>query len=136
MVTELSPFFGLDRSLDRLMDQFFTPLEYSQRRAAFPPLNLSQDDANVYVQAEIPGACIEDIELTLAESTLSIKGELKKQEGKYYRQERPAGLYQRVVTINSPIDRDRIKASLKDGVLEITLPKSEDLKPRKISIDA
>lgn len=136
MVTELSPFFGVSRDFDRLLDGFFAPLTYSQRRGSYPPLNLSEDDVNLYVTMEVPGLPIEDLEITLTDSTLVIRGERKPEEGKYYRRERSHGVFQRVVNINAPVDRDKVKASLKDGVLEIALPKAEEFKPRKISIDS
>jgi len=136
MVTELSPFYGMDKTFDRLMDNFFTPLYVSQRRAAFPPLNLSEDNEHIYVECELPGVELKDIDITLSESTLTIKGELKAAPGKYYRQERPTGVFQRVVNINTQVKRDEIKAIYKDGVLEIALPKAEELKPKKISIAA
>ena len=62
-------------------------------------------------------------------------GERKPEQGKYYRQERPMGAFQRVITLNVPIDRDAVVASLADGVLRITLPKAEEMKPRKIAIN-
>lgn len=136
MVTELSPFYGMDKSFDRLMDSFFSPLYVSQRRTAFPPLNLSEDNERIYVECELPGVELADIDITLSESTLTIKGELKAATGKYYRQERPTGVFQRVVNINTQVKREEIKATYKDGVLEVVLPKAEELKPKKISIAA
>ena len=136
MVIELSPFYGINNEFDRLMDSFFTPLSFSQRRVAYPPLNISEDDDNIYVECEAPGVEIKDIEITLCDGSLSIKGERKPREGKYYRQERATGLFQRVVNLNSEIDRDKVKASLKDGILSIALPKAEEMKPKTISIEA
>ncbi len=135
MVTELSPFFGNDRDFDRLLDGFFTPLVYSQRRGTYPPLNLSEDEQNLYATLEVPGLEIGDLDITLTDSTLAIKGERKPVEGKYYRRERPHGIFQRVLTINVPVQRDQVKASLKDGVLEVILPKAEEVKPRKVAIE-
>lgn len=134
MVTELSPFFNFGRDLDRMLDGFGLPLSYSRRRTSYPPLNISEDDENLYIHCEVPGVRLEDMEITLVDSSLSIKGERKPGEGKYYRQERPAGIFQRVVNINSPVDRENVKATLKNGILEIVLPKSEETKPRKIEI--
>lgn len=136
MVTELSPFFGGDRSLDRLLDGFFTPLVYSQRRGTYPPLNLSEDDHNIYATLEVPGLAIDDLELTLTDATLSIKGERKADDGKYYRRERPYGVFQRVISINVPVVRDAVKAALHDGVLEVTLPKADEVKPRRVQIES
>jgi len=136
MVTELSPFSGFDRDFERLLDGFFTPLAYSQRKGAYPPMNLSEDEHNIYATVEIPGLSPEDVEVTLTDSTLAIKGERKAGEGRYYHRERPHGLFQRVITINVPVKRDEVKANFKDGVLEVMLPKAEEFKPRKISIES
>ncbi len=135
MVTELSPFFGFNRDIDRLLDGFLSPLTYSQRRGSYPPLNLSEDEQNLFVTMEVPGLSIEELEITLSDNTLVIRGERKVEEGKYYRRERAHGIFQRVVNINAPVERDAVKAALKDGILDVTLPKAEEFKPRKISID-
>jgi len=134
MVTELTPFYRLNRNFDRLFDEFFTPLYYSQRRESYPPLNISEDEENIYIDCEIPGVDMKDVEITLVDSSLTIKGERKPTEGKYYRQERPSGVFQRVVRINNAVNRDAVRATMKDGLLEIVLPKAEEVKPRKISI--
>ena len=87
------------------------------------------------IAAEIPGVDMSELDLTLTNKSLVIKGERKVEQGKYYRQERPTGAFQRIVTLGVPVDRDQIKATLKDGVLTVVLPKTEAIKPRKISIE-
>ncbi len=136
MVTELRSLYGLPRGFDRLMDALLTSPTMSQRRQSYPPLNLSEDDEAIYIQCEVPGVSLDALDITLAEATLTIQGEIKAGEGTYYRQERPYGAFQRVVRIHQDVDRDGIKATLKDGVLEIRLPKAEEVKPRKISIES
>ena len=136
MVIDFSPFYDFNRHLNRILDNYAAPLSFSQRRASYPPLNISEDEHNLYVECEIPGLAIEDVEITLVDSSLTIKGELKAGEGKYYRQERASGVFNRVVTINTDVDRDKVTAVLKNGVLEITLPKAEEVKPKTISITA
>lgn len=135
MVTELSPFTGIDRDFERLLDGFFTPLVYSQRRGTYPPMNLSEDEHNIYATLEAPGLDAADIEITLTDATLAIKGERKAGEGRFYHRERPHGLFQRVISIGVPVKRDEVKANFKDGVLEVVLPKAEEIKPRKIAIE-
>ncbi len=136
MVTELRSLYGWPRGFDRLMDALLTSPTMSQRRQSYPPLNLSEDEEAIYIQCEVPGVRMDDLDITLTESTLTIQGEIKAGEGTYYRQERPFGAFQRVVRIHQDVDRDGIKATLKDGVLEVRLPKAEALKPRKISIES
>lgn len=134
MVIDFSPFFNLPRNLESLLEESLSSSVRRGGRNSYPPLNISSDEENLYVRCEIPGVAIEDLEITLAESSLSIKGERKALEGKYYRQERPMGAFNRLVNINSPVDRDKVKADLKDGLLTVTLPRAAETKPRKITI--
>jgi HSP20 family protein len=136
MVIDLSPFYGTSNPFDRLLESLWTPLSISQRSLAYPPLNISEDAESIYVQCEIPGMDISDLELTLTDSSLVIKGERKAVKGKYYRQERPTGFFQRVVNIQAAISRDKVAAKMKNGLLEVVIPKAEESKPKKISIDA
>lgn len=135
MVIDFNPFYDFPRRVDRLFEELWKPSYLSQRRVAYPLLNISEDDHAIRIRAEIPGLAMEDIELTLTNKSLILRGERKPEQGKYYRQERPTGAFQRVVTLNVPIDRDAVTASLADGVLLITLPKAEEMKPRKIAIN-
>lgn len=63
-----------------------------------------------------------------------IKGERKSPEGRYFRQERGAGVFQRAIRLNVPVDRDKVTAKSENGILRVTLPKAEEVKQRKISI--
>lgn len=134
MVIDFSPFYDFHRNFDRLMGERWSPFTGRERQNAYPLVNLSEDDEAVYVESEVPGMAIGDVDITLVDSSLSIKGERKPPKGKYYRQERPTGVFQRVVKINTAINRDNVKAVLRDGVLTITLPKVEETKPKKITI--
>ncbi|MFP4212754.1 MAG: Hsp20/alpha crystallin family protein [Desulfohalobiaceae bacterium] len=134
MVLDFNTLYGFPRNLERMFDELWNPLSISQRRFAYPPLNITQDENNIYVHAELPGVELEDVELTLSEGSLIIKGEKKAEEGRYFRQERPTGSFQRVVNLNVKVDRDQVNATMKDGLLQITLPKAEEMKPKQISI--
>lgn len=136
MVIDFSNFYDLPRQMDRIMAEFMRPYGPVSRGMAYPPLNISEDEESIVVQAEIPGVDMSEIELTLTNKSLVIKGERKVEQGKYYRQERPTGAFQRIVTLGVPVDRDGIKATLQNGVLSVTLPKAEAVKPRKISIES
>jgi HSP20 family protein len=78
---------------------------------------------------------IEDVDVTLSDESLIIKGERKTEQGRYFRQERPTGSFQRIINLNVKIERDKVGARMKDGLLEITLPKAEEVKPKHISIE-
>lgn len=135
MVLDFNTLYTFPGRFERLFEEFFRPQFADGRRLAYPPLNLSEDEGAYYVRSELPGLPLDALELTLTDKSLVIKGERPTEQGKYYRQERPAGFFQRVVTLNASVERDKVRASLVDGVLTVVLPKCEDCKPRKISID-
>lgn len=135
MVIDFSPFFSQTSPYDRLFEALWTPLSISQRPYAYPPLNLAEDTDRIVARCELPGMDISDLELTLSDASLIIKGERKGAKGKYYRQERPTGFFQRVINLNTAVNRDQVTATMKDGILEIVLPKAESSKPKKIAID-
>ncbi len=135
MVIDFNPFFILPSNIERMLSQTLAEGTRGASRTGYPPLNISSDDSNIYVRCELPGLEINEVEITLADASLSIKGERNPVQGKYYRQERPVGPFQRVVNINTPVDRDAVKATLKDGLLIVTLPKSTESKPYAITIE-
>ena len=135
MVLDFNSLYTFPGRFDRIFEDFFKPQLMEGRRLAYPPLNLSEDEAAYYVRSELPGLPMEALELTLTDKSLVIKGERPTEQGKYYRQERPAGAFQRVVALNVPVDREKVRATLVDGVLTVILPKCESCKPRKISIE-
>ncbi|EHJ47818.1 heat shock protein Hsp20 [Solidesulfovibrio carbinoliphilus subsp. oakridgensis] len=135
MVIDLSPFYGATTPFDRLFESLWPSMAISQRSMAYPPINIGEDDENLYVRCEIPGMDMEALDLTLTDSSLVIKGERQAVKGKYYRQERPTGFFQRVVNIQAGVAREKVSATMRDGVLEVVLPKSDESKPKKISIE-
>lgn len=135
MVLDFSTLYDFPGNIERLYDQLFNPLEISQRKVAYPPLNITEDNDNIYVRAELPGVNIEDVDLTISQGSLIIKGERKPEQGRYFRQERPTGSFQRIVNLNVKIENNKISAKMKDGILSITLPKSEEVKTQKINIE-
>jgi HSP20 family protein len=104
----------------------------------FPLVNISHDDDNLYVRAELPGVKASDLELTVLGRNLSIKGkrELPEEEANvgYHRKEREGGSFSRSVELPTEVERDKIDARYEDGILQITLPRKEAAKPRQIPI--
>lgn len=104
-----------------------------------PALDMYEDKDNLYIRAELPGMKKEDIELSLHEGTLSLSGERKKEskheEAEVYRTERFFGRFQRTVTLPAPVAADKVNAQYKDGVLTVTLPKTEEAKPKHIDVN-
>ncbi|UZP65989.1 Hsp20/alpha crystallin family protein [Desulfovibrio mangrovi] len=136
MVMDFGSFYDFPHLLDRMMGEMAQPYAAGSRQTAFPPLYIGEDDDTLFVRALIPGAGLEDVELTLTDKTLVLKGELKHVQGKYYRQERPTGPFQRVVRLNVPVSGDHVRATMRDGVLEVVLPKAACVRPQTIHIES
>lgn len=136
MVIDFSTYYDMPRNIDNFFDELWKPSSLSQRRIAYPPVNISESVGDVIVTSEIPGMDKDDVELTLNEKSLIIRGNKKSEIGNYYRQERPTGNFQRIINLNVPVQADAVRASMKDGVLRIVLPKAKESKPLTISIDA
>jgi len=134
MVIDFSTYYDLPAQIDRIFEEMRKPLYFTQRRVSYPPVNICEDGTNIYVSAEIPGVDIDNVELTLTDGSLIIKGERKSEAGKYYRQERASGNFQRVITLNVPVDPDNVSATMKNGVLGIVLTKAAETHPKKIDI--
>ncbi len=103
-----------------------------------PPINVWEDEQNVYVESEVPGLAMSELDISLTAGELSIRGRREphaEQEGvTYHRRERTSGEFQRTLRIGVPIDHEKVGASLTQGVLLVTLPKAEAAKPRKIEV--
>jgi HSP20 family protein len=104
-----------------------------------PPADIYETRDNIVVVAEMPGVAPDELEITLERRVLPIRGRNAGNEHTGYQRgynEYANGDYERVFTLSDNIDRDRIEATLKDGVLHLVLPKSETAKPRKIELKA
>jgi HSP20 family protein len=104
----------------------------------FPPINVSQDNDNYYVRAEIPGINANDLSISALRNRLVISGrrEIAKEQDRvsYHRRERAEGAFNRALTLPGPVDADKIEARYADGILSLTLPKAEEAKPRQIVV--
>jgi HSP20 family protein len=124
-------------AFERAPNRFFRDVP-TRRRPLYPPLELEDKGDNLIITAELPGVDKEAVELTVLGDTLTIAGEKKPAMGngaKYIKHERAHGKFRRLVDLPYSVTQDNIKASYKDGVLTITLPKSEEAKPRQISVE-
>jgi HSP20 family protein len=128
----------LRREFDRLFDRAYGTERIRRRAGVFPLLNLSEDQDHVYVRAELAGVRPEDIDITLEDNKLVLRGERKipteeKVVG-YHRREREAGSFRRVVRLPDRLDASKVEAVFKDGILTITLAKPEEVKPKQITV--
>jgi HSP20 family protein len=107
---------------------------------AFPPVNVWEDADAVHVEAELPGLNLNDLEIYVTGGNqLTIKGERKQElpeKSVRHREERAFGSFSRVLTLPFPVNADKVEARFENGVLQVTLPKHEAAKPRKIAVKA
>jgi HSP20 family protein len=105
-----------------------------------PAFDVYEDKDKFTVKVELPGMKREDIDISLDGNTLTVAGELKEEEehkeADTYRAERFFGRFQRSITLPQPVDPNRINATYKDGVLTISLPKTEESKRKQIEVKA
>lgn len=145
----MSPF----EEMDRLMESFFprqwlrpfrwempswselgAPLEMRS-----PRVDIIDRDSDIVVKAEIPGVRKEDLDVSMTDSTVTIKGstshEEKQEKGNYYRCEISRGSFRRTVALPANVDTDKAKAVFNDGILELTIPKVEKSKRKSITVE-
>lgn len=144
----MDPFRDMERLRSQMNNLFNTSLsrwldpsegEDLSKNIWGPALEVKEKKNDLIVKAEIPGMDKEDIEVTLEDGVLTLKGEKKREEKKeeegrttsefYY------GTFMRSISLPADVDEEKINASYKNGVLRITLPKKESSKPRQLRID-
>ncbi len=126
--------------IDRLFESPFAELMRTTQLLSgwTPAIDMFEDKDNFVLRVELPGTKKEDIDLSLHDGSLSISGE-RKSEDKYqdsevHRAERFFGRFQRTISVPAPVSPDNIKAQYKDGILTVTLPKTEEAKPKHIEV--
>jgi HSP20 family protein len=138
MMNDFAPLMRLHNDMNQWFESFFEAVPALRGYAAgYPALNLWDDGENAYVEAELPGLSMDDVELYAHENELTITGQRKLAEvadGGYHRRERAAGKFSRTVTLPWRFDADKVRARLTNGVLTVTLPKCAECKPKKVKV--
>ncbi|MGE0610449.1 MAG: Hsp20/alpha crystallin family protein, partial [Pirellulales bacterium] len=142
--TSMFPFSQLRQELDRAVSHWFGDMPNSAapnwaESRVFPALNVWEHGDNLMVEAELPGIVADELEITVVGGELTLKGQRLNaaEEGTtFHRRERAVGNFTRMIKLPVEVDADKVQAAFKDGVLTITLPKSEASRPRKIQISA
>jgi HSP20 family protein len=143
-MTRYSPNTGisrLQREVDDLFDALATSFDGAGQRTGSmwsPAMDLSETEESFRILLDLPGIRREDVEITYEDGTLKISGERRSEQheknGRFHRAERWQGRYFRALTLGPNVDPDGISASFEDGVLNIAVPKPEQVKPRRIEI--
>ncbi len=122
--------------MDRLFGRW-TGHRFPLAPTASPLMNLWEDEENLFVEAELPGMELSDLEIYVHGNQLAVKGERKEptcEKSTWHRRERGYGKFARVLELPLAVDEDRVEAAFKNGVLTIKLPKRADNKPRRIEV--
>ena len=134
----VSDFDQIRREMLRLLDTVTDDVGPGSGVGVFPPLNITQDDDNFYLRAEIPGIKPAELSISALRNRVSISGkrEIPREHDRvsYHRKERPEGAFNRAVTLPTEVDAERVEARYTDGILTLTLPKAEQAKPRQIAV--
>jgi HSP20 family protein len=137
------------RDMDRLFEEFFEPVSHRRRRwwgrpplgtgAFVPNIELYDRKTELVLRAEISGVDKEDIDLTITENSLTLKGELKRSEEvteeSFFVSEISYGPFSRTIPLSVEVDSERAKASSKNGILEIVLPKKAEARAKEIKVE-
>ncbi|HSL84602.1 MAG TPA: Hsp20/alpha crystallin family protein [Thermoanaerobaculia bacterium] len=127
------------RMLDSVFGEGLYPSEDVSNRTWMPSVNIRETEQAFFVEAELPGLTKKDIDITLENNILKLSGERRFEkdtnEESYHRVERSYGSFLRTFSLPSQVNAESVKASFKDGVLTIEVPKAEEAKPRKIAIN-
>lgn len=141
---ELDPFkelFDLQRETGRMFDETWEqlPSRLSKEAVWTPSLDIAEDKDSITIKADLPGVSQSDIDVSVSGDILTIKGERKQEhetkEKKVHRIERFYGSFVRSLTLPDYVDASKISANYKNGVLEVSVPKTEKAKPRQIKVD-
>jgi len=129
----------MSRQMDRLTQGLFGRPGLGWRPASvFPAVNLTEDEDNYHVRAELPGIKADALDIQTVGRSLTISGERTiASEGesvRYHRREREAGKFSRTIGLPGDIDANKVDAKLANGMLTVTIPKSEAAKPKQITI--
>ena len=120
---------------DRLFEDFFSPAVLSPRHTGFPAVNIWEQEHNYFVEAEIPGLSLEDLEISVMGKELTIRGKRPELKGEaFHRRERGVGSFTRVIQLPTLLETNAVEATLRNGILTVRLPKAEEVRPKKIQI--
>jgi len=141
MITRWDPFreaVTLREAMDRLFEDSFVPSRRGNggERAYRLPLDAYATPDEIVVLANMPGVKPENVEITIEGDTLTIKGErpAPMENVDYVMQERPYGKFQRTLNINIPVDANKAEAKYENGLLTLSIPKAEAVKPKTIQV--
>jgi HSP20 family protein len=126
------------RQMQTLMGEMEAAILARPGAGVFPPVNVTQDDNNLYVRAELPGMKTSELQVTAVKNRLSLSGTrhiLSEDESvSYHRRERAGGYFSRSLVLPMDFQADKVAAEYSDGILTVTLPRTPESKPKQIQV--
>nr|PZN89536.1 MAG: hypothetical protein DIU52_12940 [bacterium] len=140
---EIAPWRAIDELQDRLrrwvFGEFVSPTPLSELMTWTPPVEMAETDDELLLSVELPGMKRQDIQVTIDDGVLTIRGEKKEEheekEKRYHLWERRYGAFERSFTLPRSVDPQGIKARFEDGVLKIEMPKSKQARGKRIEVE-
>lgn len=143
MLANWDPFremMTMRRAVDRLIENSVGRDDWSQTSEWDLPLDVVEDENTYLVKASVPGIKPEDLEITFDKGMLTIRGEIKDEseitKGQYHLRERRFGTFTRTINLPTSVNVEKIKAKCEEGILALEIPKSEEVKPKRIEIQS
>jgi len=129
----------MDKMFEDSLARFRMPEEATMPTFWSPSVDIYETDENIVLKAELPGVDKKEVSVEVKDNTLFLKGERKREkevkEENYHRVERSFGTFMRSFSLPVTVKQDQVKAKFKDGVLEVTLPKAEEAKPKQVKVE-
>ena len=130
--------FGIGRDMDRLFDGLWSDGAAPREAVWRPSVDIAETDHDFVLTADLPGIAREDLDLTVVDGRLTIKGQRRREsdskEGNVHRVERAYGTFTRAFDLPAAVDPETVAATYKDGVLTVTVPKAEEARPKQIEV--
>ncbi len=133
--------FSIHNEMSRLFDNWYRPTRYraeGENLDWMPVVDILEADEHVEIRAEIPGLSEKNVQVSVTDDVLTLKGEKtqesEKKDQKYYRVERSYGKFQRSFTLPTNLNPEDIKAKFANGVLTVSIPKAKEVQPKEIQI--
>ena len=138
LIPRTNTFLPSSDLFDRFFEDWNLPSVFSEEKSWVPAFDITENDNEYVVTAELPGIDPKDLDVTLSEGILTVKGEKKQEkeekEKGYHRVERRFGSFQRSFRIPGKVEANKVDANYKDGILKLTLPKAEGSETKKIEV--
>ncbi len=134
---DTSDFDRLHQEVNRLFNLFAPGTDPFISRV-YPAVNVTEEGNALYIRAELPGVNPESLDISVVEGKLMLSGERKieaeDEKTSYHRREREAGFFRRTIALPVKVDSGKVSASMKNGILTITLPKTEEARKKEVKI--